>query len=264
MRKASEKQSQFRTDIIILTIRGQKPAEISDIVGCSRPIVSYHRGVGHQKVITRRKDQKRQRVLIDWFRQHVQTGNQLTQITILEILGVYPTNIAKVVNCNRARISQLRNKEQYAAKQKQIHQSKLNDLEYIVRRRITQFCRDRRRKKRKWSEVKSFRQMISKRINGFTRGEKQMFHFDELMEKIGDNPRCAMTGRTINLQNRKSWQLDHIIPSSKGGDDTLENCQLVCTEANQSKANMTEQEHLNLCREILEHHGFVVTRVLEP
>ena len=73
---------------------------------------------------------------------------------------------------------------------------------------------------------------------------------------IGDDPTCYLTGRKIELHNTKSWQFDHILPKSRGGTGGIENMGIACYEANQAKGNLTVDEALELCKEILEHHGY--------
>ena len=77
---------------------------------------------------------------------------------------------------------------------------------------------------------------------------------------IGDNPICYLTGRKIDLYNTKSWQFDHIHPKSRGGTGDIENMGIACYEANQAKGNLTVDETLQLCKEILEHNGYKVTQ----
>ncbi|WP_128639054.1 HNH endonuclease [Rhodococcus opacus] len=50
------------------------------------------------------------------------------------------------------------------------------------------------------------------------------------------NHECAVCGQTENLQ------LDHIIPKDKGGEDTLENTQILCAYHNNKKNNRIEPE----------------------
>ena len=80
------------------------------------------------------------------------------------------------------------------------------------------------------------------------------FTVEALLEKIGDSPICSLTGRPINLLDSRSYQLDHIVPRSKGGDNSLDNCQLTCREANQAKHELSIDEFINLCREVINYH----------
>lgn len=86
------------------------------------------------------------------------------------------------------------------------------------------------------------------------------FTAEELREKLESNPRCYLTGRSVDLLAPATYQLDHIHPASRGGTNELDNCGLVCKPANMAKGNMLHSEFLELCREVLEHHGFTVKR----
>ena len=81
-----------------------------------------------------------------------------------------------------------------------------------------------------------------------------MFKVQDLIDKIGDNPVCYLTGRPINLEEGRFYHLDHILPKSRGGDNSLENCGLTCKPANQAKTNLTLEEFVQLCREVVEKH----------
>ena len=61
------------------------------------------------------------------------------------------------------------------------------------------------------------------------------------------NGLCALTGRPLG----STAELDHIIPRTRGGKDTLENAQWLCSEANQAKRKMLDSEFIELCREVI-------------
>lgn len=84
--------------------------------------------------------------------------------------------------------------------------------------------------------------------------EKPMFTEKELLKKIGKKPKCYLTGRPIDLLDSRSYQLDHIVPRSKGGKNTLDNCQIACKEANFAKGDLLLIDFFALCKEILEHN----------
>jgi len=82
-------------------------------------------------------------------------------------------------------------------------------------------------------------------------GSKMNFSVDDLLVKIGNNPKCSLTGRIINLKDSSSYQLDHIIPKTKNGDNSIDNCQIVCKEANIAKSNLTIEEFKKLCKDVV-------------
>lgn len=104
--------------------------------------------------------------------------------------------------------------------------------------------------KKKFNKIADHRQK--------TNGNK--FKLKELINKIGEIPRCYLTGRKIDINNSSDYSLDHIIPVSKGGDNSLDNCGLTCKRANQAKTDMTPTELLDFCKEVLEYNGYFVTK----
>lgn len=63
--------------------------------------------------------------------------------------------------------------------------------------------------------------------------------------------RCALTGRRLN----RSAQLDHILPQSRGGRDSISNLRWVCEEANIAKRHMTDKEFIRLCTDVMRWIG---------
>jgi 5-methylcytosine-specific restriction endonuclease McrA len=107
---------------------------------------------------------------------------------------------------------------------------------------------------------RSINKILSLKIIRFGRDKKKgtyegmRFSAKDLLCKIGGDPKCQLTGRTIDLSDGPSYHLDHIVPKTKGGDNSLDNCQILCREANQAKADMTTAEFLSLCEEVLNYY----------
>jgi 5-methylcytosine-specific restriction endonuclease McrA len=124
--------------------------------------------------------------------------------------------------------------------------------------------RDNYKKKTKFiqfiSEDRSVSKILGIKIIRFGRNKKEgtyspmKFNAKDLLKKIGDDPVCQLTGRPINLSDGPSYHLDHIIPKNKGGDNSLDNCQIVCREANQAKGDLLPEEFIALCKEVLLWH----------
>ena len=66
------------------------------------------------------------------------------------------------------------------------------------------------------------------------------------------NGLCALTGRVLD---REHSQLDHIIPKARGGSDEKENLRWVCTEANLMKRDLTDDELIRTCSDIVRWIG---------
>lgn len=82
---------------------------------------------------------------------------------------------------------------------------------------------------------------------------------EDILKRLVSNPNCELTGRPLDIQNTHSWHLDHIIPRSKGGSNTLDNCQIVCRQANVAKSNLLPEEFLQLCNDVIKHQNLKQT-----
>jgi 5-methylcytosine-specific restriction endonuclease McrA len=63
------------------------------------------------------------------------------------------------------------------------------------------------------------------------------------------NYKCALTGDAISFED--NIELDHKLPTYRGGANDLSNVQWVTKEANWFKRALTENELLTLCEKIL-------------
>lgn len=87
---------------------------------------------------------------------------------------------------------------------------------------------------------------------------KVPYGMNDVLEKLGQNPICYMTGKPIDLTQPDTYQLDHRIPVSRGGTNELDNLELCDATVNQSKYNMLPDEFIKMCKLILEHNGYEV------
>jgi len=82
-------------------------------------------------------------------------------------------------------------------------------------------------------------------------GKKVPFTLNELKNKIGNNPKCYISGEPIDLSNPNDYSLDHIIPISRGGKSSLDNLGIIKYDINQAKYNLTPEEFKLLCKRVL-------------
>ena len=88
--------------------------------------------------------------------------------------------------------------------------------------------------------------------------ENDNFFMKDLFEKFESNQTCYLSGRKVDLLKAGTFQLDHIIPPSKGGNNTLDNCGLTCPEANFAKGSLLKEELIELCKDIYTYNGYNV------
>jgi 5-methylcytosine-specific restriction endonuclease McrA len=69
---------------------------------------------------------------------------------------------------------------------------------------------------------------------------------------LAQNGLCGLTGRKLEFDD---MQLDHKMPRSRGGDNSIENLRWVCKDANQAKHGLTDEEFVVLCSQVAEFIG---------
>lgn len=83
---------------------------------------------------------------------------------------------------------------------------------------------------------------------------------EQLIEKFGEQTNCYLTGQPIDIYQPSTYEFDHIIPTSRGGDNSIDNLGIADKRVNQAKRDMTPDEFINLCKQVLTHNGYQVTK----
>lgn len=79
------------------------------------------------------------------------------------------------------------------------------------------------------------------------------FTVQDVLDKVGENPVCYLTGEQIDINKPRTYHFDHILPRSKGGENTLDNLAICTKDANLAKHNLTNEEFFALCKRVVEH-----------
>ncbi len=128
---------------------------------------------------------------------------------------------------------------------------------------------NRKRKSRKdnplMNKINVFRDRVRdfqrNRHNGtFVDGRTHDLNMEEVLNKIGDNPKCYLTGRDIDIYNTSAYHLDHIHPVKKGGDNSIANLGIACKDANFAKRDLLLEDFIQLCKDVLGHQGYTITK----
>lgn len=186
------------------------------------------------------------------------------QIIALRKKGLPFSKIAKQLKCSKSTVSYaLRKKTRIKSKQKQ---DKLPKHKKTIINKIYTFKNTPTPKQNKklWYINKTPRQIskaISNKASTFQRS--MTFNYKDVYRKYGDHFPCALTGRPLNFKDPDTYEYDHILPTSRGGENTLDNMQIVCPEVNRAKQNLTDQEFIDLCKEVVIHAGHKIYKPLD-
>ncbi len=146
---------------------------------------------------------------------------------------------------------------------------------------ISYHCGEGQKEKNNQRVIKSQKKNpLTKKINGFNRRFKDKcrdfvrrnilkneeispisFDASDVIKKFGEIPICYLTGRVLDWQETTEYHFDHIKPVSKGGDNDLKNLGILSSDVNKMKHNLTVDELLNLCVEILEYNNYIVKKI---
>jgi hypothetical protein len=178
------------------------------------------------------------------------------KILELRALGYSYRKIQDEIKCSKGTIAYHcgeGQKEKYKTRLR-INRSKRHPLVS----KIESFIYDRYCKPiQKNNHIHTLNRNLKLRIESFSTINKEYagmaFTIKDFLDKVGDNPKCALTGKPIDLMKPRTYQLDHIIPRSRGGENTLSNCQLVCKEVNLAKHTLNSEEFVQLCRDVINY-----------
>jgi CRISPR/Cas system Type II protein with McrA/HNH and RuvC-like nuclease domain len=83
------------------------------------------------------------------------------------------------------------------------------------------------------------------------------FTWEDVLNKFGENTHCYLSGEKINLFEN-NYNMDHIVPTSRGGLNTFDNLGILHKKVNYMKGDLTPTELIDWCKKILEYNGFEI------
>lgn len=126
------------------------------------------------------------------------------------------------------------------------------------------YSRNNKNRKKKAGIIKSKLEKFTRyKIKNFRRGtwgepNDSTFNYTSAYELIDSAKNCYLSGRPLDLENSRSYHLDHIIPQSKGGKNTLKNLGVACKEANMAKSDMLVDDFIQLCVDVCKNNGYII------
>jgi hypothetical protein len=170
------------------------------------------------------------------------------QILKLRAEGKTYRQICEIVGCNKATVSYHCGK---GVKEKHLLTQQKRRKEKVINGKIEKFrSRDLSEKCRNFQRREGSILVPRKEFN---------FTVDDFLNKI--KPICYLSGEKLDLQNGKSYHLDHIIPAAKGGENVLNNAGLLSATVNKMKSDLTVDEFINKCIEVLKYQGYYIRKI---
>lgn len=178
--------------------------------------------------------------------------------------GLTHSEISKILNCSKSSISYYTN---FTTKEKgKINHKRLleeDSIRYKMNKHLDNF-KSRIYNKNRIIASTNFRKKIGMAILKFKKRNmvnvENNYSIDEAIQHLGGiKTKCYLTGKEIDLTS-DNYCLDHILPVSKGGTNELDNMGITIPEANYSKAALSLDEYLELCKTVLINFGYTVTK----
>ena len=67
---------------------------------------------------------------------------------------------------------------------------------------------------------------------------------DKILEAYGKP--CPYCGKRMSMVKSEQFSVDHVNPTSRGGENCLENMEIICTRDNRSKGVLNKQEYQSI------------------
>ena len=105
--------------------------------------------------------------------------------------------------------------------------------------------------------VRKFQKRDNKIRIGVNKDIDKTFTWEDVIDKFGEDTVCYLSGEELNLFENE-YQLDHINPAGRGGDNNFNNLGILHRTVNLMKHNLTPEEMVEWCKKILIFNGYEV------
>ena len=167
--------------------------------------------------------------------------------------GLTLTQISKSLSCAISTVEYHVKPETKAKTLARLKISANKDHPYVAKTR--KFRSSSHIRTKSTESILSAKRKIQFKVNNFKRTgtmQNENFSADDIIAKFGERPKCHFTGRDIDIYATSTYHFDHLIPVSRGGRNTLDNLAICCKDVNLAKRDMTSDEFINMCRQVVE------------
>ena len=172
--------------------------------------------------------------------------------------GLSYNQIKSELNCSKSTISYYLGNDQKLKAKKRLQKNRAKP-ESVLSQKIYRF---------RWTNNKNVMSKVrdfQRRDNSLESGsllskQPKIFTIEEFLSKIENEHKCYLSGEPIDIYNPREYSIDHIIPVSKNGDNSIENAGLMSLSVNKMKDDLTVEEFINKCIQILKYNGYKITK----
>jgi DNA-binding CsgD family transcriptional regulator len=195
------------------------------------------------------------------------------QIFELRKNGASYGTIVKELGCSKSTVAYHCNDTEKKNTRKRQEKRRLkNPVAFYGEKKLDNFKRSVSKGGRKKAEKITINKMHGSAIDRFKRANsgsikrkksilsEDKFTFKDVVEKYKGNQKCYLTGRDIDFNSHNTFSFDHIVPTSKGGKNTLDNLGLCCLEVNFAKSDLSVDEFIDLCKDVLINFDYKVEK----
>ena len=169
--------------------------------------------------------------------------------------------IQKELNCSKSLISYHCGQGQ---KEKTKNRNKKNRTwKATLQTKISSFANKKPKEINNRIQKSEFLQLINSKVCQFTSQGKNMNSLTTeqfMREYEGKEIVCYLTGEVIDISKPRTYNFDHKIPVSRGGDNSIDNLGICTKAANQAKHDMTPEEFFEFCKKVINYQESLKNR----
>ncbi len=181
------------------------------------------------------------------------------QILSLRAMGYSYRQISENIPCSKSLIAYYLGDGQKEKTYARVRKCKANRHPFAAK--ISTYCCERNYNfgPNSSNGTYKYKQLLRDKIKVFSKKDnkymKPTFTVEDVIAKFGENPVCYLTGLPIDIYKPRTYEFDHKIPRSRGGDNSIENLGICTKQSNRAKRDMTPDEFINLCKLVVEYKG---------